>query len=137
MIYLDTSALVKLICEETETAALADWLDERPDTPWATSVLAEVELIRAVRASSLDDLPAIPALLARLIRLEMDAAVRATAAAYPDPNLRSLDAIHLASAHIVGSYARLTALVTYDKRMMAAATSVDIPVVAPGAADAD
>jgi predicted nucleic acid-binding protein len=50
VIYLDTSALVKLIRIEVESDALDGWLDERTEIRWITSVLAEIELPRAMRA---------------------------------------------------------------------------------------
>jgi uncharacterized protein len=133
VIYLDTSALVKLIRIEAESDTLADWLDERTELPWITSALAEVELPRAIRAVAPEALPAIPSVLARLDRFAIDPVVRSTAAAYPDPALRALDGIHLATAQIAGSTAPLTALVTYDSRLGAAATALGITVSAPNA----
>ena len=132
MIYLDTSALVKLIRVEAESQDLADWLDERVDIPWITSALTEVELPRAVRAVASGGLSAVPGVLDRLDRFEIDAVVRATAAAYPDDTLRSLDAIHLATAQTASVAAPLTALVVYDRRLRQAAVDLGIPVAAPG-----
>lgn len=132
MIYLDTSALVKLIRDEAESQDLADWLDERVDIPWITSVLTEVELARAIRAVAPEGLAAVPAVLDRLDRFEIDTVVRATAAAYPDDKLRSLDAIHLATAQTAATVTPLTALVAYDHRLLEVAADVGIPIVAPG-----
>ena len=132
MIYLDTSALVKLIRIEVESEALADWLDERTETRWITSALAEVELPRAIRAVAPQGLSAVPSVLARLDRFEIDQVIRATAAAYPDPALRSLDAIHLATAQIAASTAPLTAMVAYDSRLSDAARALGITIVTPG-----
>ncbi|APT09713.1 MULTISPECIES: type II toxin-antitoxin system VapC family toxin [Mycobacterium] len=132
MIYLDTSALVKLIRIEVESDALADWLDERTETRWITSALAEVELPRAIRAVAPNGLSAVPSVLARLDRFEIDQVIRATAAAYPDPALRSLDAIHLATAQIAASTAPLTAMVAYDSRLSDAARALGITIVTPG-----
>lgn len=132
MIYLDTSALVKLIRVEAESQDLADWLDQRVDIPWITSVLTEVELPRAVRGAAPGGLSAVPGVLDRLDRFEIDAVVRATAAAYPDDTLRSLDAIHLATAQTASVAAPLTALVVYDRRLRQAAVDLGIPVAAPG-----
>ena len=131
MIYLDTSALVKLIRREDESDALGDWLDERIHMPWITSALAEVELARAIRAAAPEGLPAVPSLLARLDRFEIDPVIRSTAAAYPDSGLRTLDAIHLATAQTAAA-APLTAFVTYDSRLAEAAQRLAITaVVAP------
>ena len=132
MIYLDTSALVKLIRDEAESQDLADWLDERVDSPWITSAQTEVELPRAIRAGAPEGLSAVPGVLDRLDRFEIDTVVRATAAAYPDDKLRSLDAIHLATAQTASSAAPLTALVAYDHRLRQAAADLGIPVAAPG-----
>jgi predicted nucleic acid-binding protein len=74
----------------------------------------------------------VPSVLARLDRFEIDPVIRSTAAAYADPALRSLDAIHLATAQTAASTARLTALVTYDNRLSAAASALGITTVAPG-----
>jgi predicted nucleic acid-binding protein len=70
--------------------------------------------------------------LARLDRFEIDQVIRATAAAYPDPALRSLDAIHLATAQIAASTAPLTAMVAYDSRLSDAARALGITIVTPG-----
>jgi predicted nucleic acid-binding protein len=132
MIYLDTAALVKLLRREPESDALVDWLNDRPDMLLVTSTLSEVELPRALRRIDPTLLAGAPALLERLARHEIDDVVRATAAAYATVELRSLDAIHLATAQVViGS--RLTAFVTYDRRLLAAATELLLAVASPGA----
>jgi uncharacterized protein len=134
VIYLDTSALVKLIRIEAESDHLGVWLDEHTEIRWITSALTEVELPRAIRAVAPEGLHAVPSVLARLDRFEIDPVIRATAAAYQDTALRSLDAIHLATAQIAASTAALTALVTYDSRLGDAADALGITTVAPGAA---
>lgn len=131
MIYLDSAALVKLVRLEHATPELVEWLNERPGVPLVCSVLAEVEVPRAIRRVAPDALPAVPATLARLYRLEMDAAVRSSAAALAEPGLRTLDAIHVATAASVG--ADLQAFVTYDQRLQQTAARLGLPVLSPGA----
>lgn len=133
MIYLDTSAVVKLVNAEQQSDALADWLDDRSEIRWVSSALVEVELARAIiRSGRLEQLAAIPAVMARLDLFEIDDVVRTTAASFQDPGLRSLDAIHLATASVAASVASLAALVTYDKRLAAAASEVGLPIAMPG-----
>jgi len=131
MIYLDTSALVKLVRREPESAALADWLDARAPTPWVSSMLIEVELPRALRRTDPRLLADVPATVARVARYEIDDVVRAAAAAYPDPNLRSLDAIHLATARAVFG-GQLAAFVSYDERQLDVAATLGLPIDSPG-----
>jgi uncharacterized protein len=131
MLYLDTSTLVKLLRREAESDALADWLDARSSHPWVSSTLIEVELPRALRRTDPGLLPDVPGLVARVARYEIDDVVRAAAAAYPDPALRSLDAIHLATARAVFG-TQLSAFVTYDERQRVAARGLGLPVENPG-----
>lgn len=131
MIYLDTSALVKLVRREQESDGLADWLDEQGSIPWVSSALIEVELPRALRRSDPRLIADAPALVARVARYVIDDVVRAAAAAYPDPDLRSLDAIHLATAKAVFGNS-LTAFVAYDERLLAAAADQGLAVERPG-----
>lgn len=74
-----------------------------------------------------------PAAVGRLFRLEIDATIRATAAAFTEPALRSLNSVHLATAQILAqqSDATLTAFVTYDKRLLAAAQAAGLPTASP------
>lgn len=134
MIYLDSAALVKLIREEDETRALVAWLNDRVGQRLVASVLVDVEVPRALRRSQPAALGAVTATLARIDRIEVDAAVRVTAAAYGDPLLRSSDAIHLATAdQLVASGKVVSAFVTYDERLANAARACSLPVAAPGA----
>ena len=131
MLYLDTSALMKLIRREPESDTLADWLDAQTPAPWVSSTLIEVELPRALRRVEPSLLADVPAIVARVARYEVDEVVRAAAAVHPDTTLRSLDAIHLATGDAVFG-TRLTAFVTYDERLLAAAAAVGLPTAAPG-----
>jgi predicted nucleic acid-binding protein len=135
VIYLDSAAIVKLAHTEPGTAELAGWLNDRPNLPLVTSSLAEVEVPRALRRSAPLSLPAVPTVLGRLYRLAIDSVIRATAAAFADPHLRSLDAIHLATAQFAAGQpgTAFEAFVTYDKRLLAAAAMVGLPVASPGA----
>jgi len=134
VIYLDSAAVVKLVRAEQHTADLVTWLNARPDAPLASSVLVEVEVPRALRRTAPEGLAGVPRVLTRLYRLEVDATVRATAAAFPDRTLRSLDAIHLATAQSLSGEpgASLEAFVTYDNRLLAAAAALGMPVASPG-----
>jgi uncharacterized protein len=133
VIYLDSSAIVKLVAPEPETDALGEWLRERSATELLTSKLSEVEVPRALRRSHPGVLAVVSVVLRRLYRVDINDVVRANAATYLDPLLRSLDAIHLATADaIVGAGKHITAFVTYDKRLGAAATEVGLSVASPG-----
>ena len=131
MIYLDTAALVKLVRRERASDELADWLDEQDDHLLVSSALAEVELPRALRQSAPSLLTAAPVVLSRIGVCEVDGAVRSAAAAYDDPSLRALDAIHLATAELVIGD-DLSAFVTYDRRLLVAAAAIGLPIASPG-----
>jgi len=133
VIYLDAAAIVKMIREEDETPDLIAWLNDRPAEALVASNLVEVEVPRALRRNQPEVLGAVASTLSRLDRVDIDAVVRATAAAYVDAHRRSLDAIHLATAdNLVASGKTMTAFVTYDKRLAAAAAEAGHTVVAPG-----
>lgn len=131
MIYLDTSALVKLVIEETESAALEQWLvlQEQPIT---TSVLGRVELVRACRRVHPDSVPAAQLLLGDLPLVPLTSWVVETAENIGPAELRSLDALHLASAFELDT--ALNGFVAYDKRLRDAAVHVGLPVMTPGMA---
>jgi hypothetical protein len=122
---------MKLIRREPESESLADWLDTQTPAPWVSSRLIEVERPRAVRRVDPLRLASVPAIAARVALYEIDQVVRAAAAAYPDPALRSSDAIHLATGDAVFG-TLLTAFVSYDERLLAAAARVGLPTAAPG-----
>ncbi|MFI5489461.1 MULTISPECIES: type II toxin-antitoxin system VapC family toxin [Micromonospora] len=134
MIYLDSAAIIKLLRREHETEHLVTWLNERSGMPLVASALVEVEVPRALRRAAPQALVGVPTVLSRLYRVEIDATVRAAAGAYAEPLLRSLDAIHLATAEILAAQAgaNFAAFVTYDRRLLDAAKAVGLPVASPG-----
>ena len=135
MIYLDSAAIVKLVHREAESDALDRWLAERLGQTRVTSALAEVEVPRAILRNAPSSQPRIPAVLGTIARFEIDAAVRALAASCADRSLRSLDAIHLATAQVLAAELGGTPVtfVTYDKRLLAAAGTVGLAIASPGA----
>ena len=129
LIYLDASAMVKLVVEEPESPALAEWLDERPDQPLCTSVIGKVEVLRAARRHSQHALAVASSVLSQLALVPTDAAVLELAASLEPAGLRTLDAIHLASA--VGLGEDLAHFVAYDGRLTGAARSLGLPLAQP------
>jgi predicted nucleic acid-binding protein len=133
MLYLDTSALVKLVTREAESVALQSYLADRSDVRWLTSGLTRAELLRAAFrsgvAQAVDDARTV---LATLDILTLTDRLLDQAGVMPPAELRTLDAIHLAAAKTVGP--QLTAVVTYDARMVDAARQAGLPVARPGAA---
>jgi len=132
VIYLDSSALLKLLHEEAESDELAAWLAERAGTPVVSSELAKVEVIRACRRIDPTTLPEATTLLAGLDLIPLSNAVIDEAASVGEKTLRSLDALHLASALLVR--AQLTAFISYDHRLNEAASTAGIEPLAPGRA---
>jgi len=129
MIYLDSCAIVKLVVAESESAALREFLAGRPDELPVTSALARVEVVRAMRNLDGAAADAAVAVLAQIDQMPLVDPLLDDAAGAGDGVLRSLDAIHLASATALED--GLTAFVTYDKRLAAAAADVGLPVHAP------
>jgi predicted nucleic acid-binding protein len=128
--YLDSSALVKLLAPEIESAALRDWLRDWPDR--FTSVLTHVEVMRALRRTRMPTsaFSQADAMLQSLDLIHLVGGVLELAAKLKDPVLRSLEAIHLACALSIGDLPE--AFVTYDTRLASAAKRLKIPVAAPG-----
>ena len=129
MIYLDTSAFVKLIRGEGETSALQAFLRQRPGAPLVSSALLVVETRRAILRQAPGQLARADLLLTRIDQVDVTRAVLEAASRLPDPALRSLDAIHLATALQLDQ--DLEALVTYDSRLAAAAERQKLPVATP------
>jgi predicted nucleic acid-binding protein len=134
LIYLDSSAVVKLVRAEAESTPLRSWLASQAEPQLVSSALVEVEVARALWRAAPEALHGVGVVLARLIRVDVNTAIRARAAAYPDPLVRSLEAIHLATAEFLGERpaAQLGAFVSYDGRLAEAATAIGLPVVSPG-----
>lgn len=131
-VYLDASAIVKLIVEEPETGSLMAALAEWPDR--VSSAVARVEVHRALRRGNAGpgQRSRGEAVLASLTLIRIDDPILALAASLKDPALRAIDAIHLATALSLGDDP--VAFVVYDARLARAATKQRLQVVHPGAA---
>jgi len=129
LIYLDSSAIVKLVVMEPESPALFAWLGDRLQR--ISSAVARVEVTRALRrvgvAAAVRRRSA--EVLDRISLVPVDRPVLDVAAELDPAELRSLDAIHLATALSVAS--DLAGLVTYDTRLAAAAARSRIDVWSP------
>lgn len=124
--YLDTSAAVKLVVDEPETEALARWLAGRDIV---ANDLLRTELLRATRREAPDRMTRAREVLAHVEILSVPTSVFERAAGLDPLILRSLDALHLASALDLGD--DLEGIVTYDDRLAAAARAHGIAVHAP------
>lgn len=126
--YLDTSAFLKLVVVEPESAALQKALARWPDQVSAT--LLRTEAIRALRRAGMPDrVGSARRLMRGLTLVRIDEPMLDTAADLEPAHLRSLDAIHLAAALSVGP--DLGAFLTYDARLAAAAVDAGLVVEAP------
>ena len=130
MIYLDSSALVKLVLAEPESPTLVEWLAEQADLPLVSSVLHRTEVPRAVWRASPSALPRSYRQMRGVQMVALSTSVLDTAATLPPPGLPSVDAIHLASA--LALRGDLTAFVAYDSRLLAAAEDLGLPTASPG-----
>lgn len=128
-VYLDASALVKLVAHHPESAALLAWLRDRPSQ--ATSVVGVVEVRRAAARHGSVPPERLEAVLASVASVGLDAGIIAAAGSLGPVELRTFDAIHLASAALLG--ADLEAVATYDRRLAEAAAALGLPVASPGA----
>lgn len=129
-LYLDASAVVKLVQVEAESTALRRYLRKHRADEAVTSALSRVEVVRAVLAAGPAAVAKARRQLARLHLVPLDRSLLDDAGVLDGGLvLRSLDAVHLAAAKRLGP--ELRAVVTYDHRMSAAATSLGIPVATP------
>jgi predicted nucleic acid-binding protein len=134
VIYIDTSALTKLLIAERETPELQAWLATQSDQgeSAATSALGRVELMRVVaRYGEPGQSERARYLLDGLDILPLTEPVIALAETVGPSTLRSLDAIHLASAAQIEQ--ELTAFVTYDHRLLEGCREVGLATASPGA----
>jgi predicted nucleic acid-binding protein len=135
IVYADSSALTKLVRREPETDALREFVD---GSELVSSELVLAEVPRAIQRLATSDrsLPR-DALLDRAGELfdsvalcPVDAAVLTAAGAITEPDLRTLDAIHVASALYLGE---IDAFLSYDRRQAAVARKAGLSIAAPGA----
>ena len=133
MIYFDSSALLKFVKQGKESQALREWRLALPsDSELVTSQLATLEISRALLRAGVDH-QRVPYVLGQAIRglflIDVTSTVLTRARSYGIRSLGSLDALHLATADPF--LADLTAFVTYDGELAAAATELGLPAVAP------
>lgn len=124
-VYLDASALVRLVVREAESPALEEWLGPRD---LVSCALARTEVVRAVVLRGRPGVARARRLLDRVDLIQLDDELLDLAGEL-DPPLRSLDAIHVAAALELGD--GLEALLTYDAQMRRSAEAHGLPVVSP------
>ena len=127
-LYLDSSAFVKLVVEETESAALRAYLANH-GARRVSSALLRAEALRAVRHLGPDALATAREALRRVDLIGIDDRILDAAGTLEPQVLRTLDAIHLATAIAVGD--DLQAIVTYDERMLDAASLLGLRTATP------
>ena len=127
LLYLDSSAIVKLVVPEPETKALRELLRSWPDR--VSSVVARIEVERMARRIGAGAVRRARTVLSRIALVDLDEDVVHRAATLEPMQLRTLDAIHLATAISLGG--DLGALCAYDVRLGGAAVSKSIDVQAP------
>lgn len=126
MIYVDTSALVKLVIPETESASMREYATDT----LVTSALTAAELRRTVRRMAPHLMVEAEQVLGQVTQLSIDADVLRSAGGLDPLTLRTLDAIQLATALRVRD--ELDAFVAYDSRLLEAARLAGIPTASPG-----
>ena len=127
-VYADASGLAKLVVAEPETAALRAWIaSEEPVL--VASDLVRTELMRAARRTAPDRAVAVRSVLDAITLLKLSSATFETAGRLEPAGMRSLDALHLASALELGD--DLDGFLTYDDRLAEAARAQGMTVVAP------
>jgi predicted nucleic acid-binding protein len=120
LLYLDASAIVKLVVDEAESEALREALRGRPQR--VTSALALVEVhLAAARRTPCPPPGRVDTILAGLALIPVDHATLEAAAGLGPYGVRALDAIHLATAQSLGE--DLESFLAYDQRLLAAATA--------------
>ncbi len=127
LVYLDSSAFVKLVLPETETPALVAYLRR-----WSLAVsatLLRTEALRAATRHSPELVRDTRLALRDVAFIDLSRDLMDQAGVLMPPNLRSLDAVHIATALSLGD--DLDELVTYDVRMVAAASACGLPVSSP------
>lgn len=128
-LYMDTSALVKLVVAEDESAPLKSFLHERADDGLFSAALTRTELIRAVAPNGAQAIAAARHLLNGLDLVVLSRQLLDGAGTLQPLRLRSLDAIHLVAARRAGE--TLRAVVTYDSRMLSAASDLGMITASP------
>ncbi len=127
--YADTSAVIKLLVEESHSKAFAAFYDAHADAEWVSSALLRIEVTRAVIRAMPALLPDARDLLLAFSFVAIDDDIVEGAMSEPDRGLRSLDAIHLATARILSE--DLDAIVSYDDRLLKAATEAGLSTASP------
>jgi uncharacterized protein len=129
VIYLDSSALVKLAVNEPETAALTSFIAIRADQALVSSSLHRAEVLRAIWRAEPGALPRAQRMIRRVSLVTLSHDLLDNAATLPPGELSTTAAIHLASA--LALKRDLTAFVCYDKQLLDAAESAGLPVASP------
>jgi len=126
--YLDTSAATKLVVEEPGSEALSAWIKDQGPS-FVASELLRVELLRACRRHSPDAMARAREVIDSATLMSVTTDICIDAAGIDPAVVRSLDAVHIATALAIGD--DLKGVVTYDQRMADGCRIYGLPVVAP------
>jgi len=129
VIYLDSSALVKLALTEPESAALISYLGEQPGRALVSSTLHRAEVLRAIWRAEPGALPRAQRIIRRVSLVSLSHEMLDNAATQAPAGLGTAAAIHLVSALTIKR--DLTAFVSYDQQLLDAAEGAGLPVASP------